>query len=404
MNAGTARTWNYENQLTSITVGGVTTTNVYDGDGNRVKRTVGSTTTIYINQYYEKTGTEVTTHYYLGGKEIALRKGSTLSYVYQDSLGSTSVTSDSSGGNVSKISYLAYGQTRGTSGPALPTDKKFTGQRLDSDGLYYYGARYYDPSIGRFISADTIVPNPANPQSLNRYSYCINNPLKYIDPTGMRFSSYYSWSIYSNYDPVEDAYQQVINDSNVSTWIKDYMIELHDSDRNIRVEFGDFGGNAVGLSAMEWYTFGQGGNLIHLGTDEDYIGIDTRLQSNLAPILAHECYHIYEGNPGSTIEEEYTAYTAEYFVKKSFPDTWFNIPGALGSDKFLKGIKEQLTKGQGHLQDVYRTMPLRQSHMNQAILAKQALITAQYVDPGWKATIFSYLAPGMLYVRGIPWK
>jgi RHS repeat-associated protein len=58
------------------------------------------------------------------------------------------------------------------------------GQRLDSTGLYYYGARYYDPIIGRFISADTIVPSPANPQSLNRYSYCLNNPLKYVDPTG----------------------------------------------------------------------------------------------------------------------------------------------------------------------------------------------------------------------------
>jgi RHS repeat-associated protein len=65
-----------------------------------------------------------------------------------------------------------------------PTDKKFTGQRLDNTGLYYYNARYYDPSIGRFISADTIVPNPANPQSLNRYSYCRNNPLKYIDSEG----------------------------------------------------------------------------------------------------------------------------------------------------------------------------------------------------------------------------
>jgi RHS repeat-associated protein len=66
----------------------------------------------------------------------------------------------------------------------VPTDKQFTGQRLDGTGLYYYGARYYDPTIGRFISADTIVQNPADPQSLNRYSYVFNNPLKYVDPSG----------------------------------------------------------------------------------------------------------------------------------------------------------------------------------------------------------------------------
>ena len=53
----------------------------------------------------------------------------------------------------------------------VPTDIKFTGQRLDDTGLYYYNARYYDANIGRFISADTIIPNPANPQSFNRYSY-----------------------------------------------------------------------------------------------------------------------------------------------------------------------------------------------------------------------------------------
>ena len=47
-----------------------------------------------------------------------------------------------------------------------------------------YHARYYDPLIGRFISADTIVPKPGDPQSLNRYSYVRNNPLKYTDPSG----------------------------------------------------------------------------------------------------------------------------------------------------------------------------------------------------------------------------
>ena len=63
-------------------------------------------------------------------------------------------------------------------------DMLFTGQRLDETGLYYYNARYYDPTIGRFISADTFAQNFTNPQNLNRYSYVLNNPLRYTDPTG----------------------------------------------------------------------------------------------------------------------------------------------------------------------------------------------------------------------------
>jgi len=59
----------------------------------------------------------------------------------------------------------------------LGTDEKFTGQRLDGTGLYYYNARYYDPTIGRFISPDNVAPNYWNPQDLNRYSYVHNNPL-----------------------------------------------------------------------------------------------------------------------------------------------------------------------------------------------------------------------------------
>ena len=51
-------------------------------------------------------------------------------------------------------------------------------------GLYFYNARYYDPALGRFASADTIVPQPENPQNLNRYSYCGSNPLKYVDSSG----------------------------------------------------------------------------------------------------------------------------------------------------------------------------------------------------------------------------
>jgi RHS repeat-associated protein len=81
------------------------------------------------------------------------------------------------------MKYLPFGVCR-NSPENFPTDKLFTGQRLDGTGLYYYGARYYDAGMGRFISADIIIPHPTNPQSFNRYSYCLNNPLKYVDPSG----------------------------------------------------------------------------------------------------------------------------------------------------------------------------------------------------------------------------
>jgi RHS repeat-associated protein len=52
------------------------------------------------------------------------------------------------------------------------------------EGLSYYNARWYDPKLGRFLSADTIVPGPANPQAFNRYSYVFNNPVRLVDPSG----------------------------------------------------------------------------------------------------------------------------------------------------------------------------------------------------------------------------
>jgi RHS repeat-associated protein len=61
----------------------------------------------------------------------------------------------------------------------------FTGHEMDSElSLINMNARLYSPVLGRFISADTIVPNPGNMQDFNRYAYVNNNPLLYIDPTG----------------------------------------------------------------------------------------------------------------------------------------------------------------------------------------------------------------------------
>lgn len=143
-----------------------------------------------------------------------------------------------------KKSYYPYGdcwQSQGTT----PTDKKFTGQRLDSTGLYYYGARYYDPTIGRFISADTFVPDFVNPQSLNRYSYCLNNPLKYIDPTGLYGetlgapyeSGYFGWTPEEGYlISIGGEWYPITNES-VDTIICDYKESTADT-------WGEFIGDA----------------------------------------------------------------------------------------------------------------------------------------------------------------
>jgi len=91
---------------------------------------------------------------------------------------------NTSGNQVESTNYMPFGGMRAHSGTTT-SNYKFTDQELDAEnGLYNYNARMYDPIIGRFISADPIVPEPYNPQSLNRYSYCLNNPLIYVDPSG----------------------------------------------------------------------------------------------------------------------------------------------------------------------------------------------------------------------------
>ncbi len=174
-----------------------------------------------------------------------------LTYLHGDPLGSASLATNASGTKITDndTRYYPYGATRpGLAGTGLPTDRRFTGQRDETGlGFYDYGARQYDPALGRFLQADSIIlgaasgagggaatlgydshtrltpltvnlgefvaqvnaenqellqfgpfsqwdshtrqehplpMGPANPQALNRYAYVLNNPLQYIDPTG----------------------------------------------------------------------------------------------------------------------------------------------------------------------------------------------------------------------------
>jgi RHS repeat-associated protein len=80
--------------------------------------------------------------------------------------------------------YLPWGETRFTSG-TTPTSYRYTGQRAERGlGLYDYKARFYDPSLGRFIQADSIIPQQQGVQAWDRYAGMGNNPVRFNDPSG----------------------------------------------------------------------------------------------------------------------------------------------------------------------------------------------------------------------------
>jgi RHS repeat-associated protein len=175
-----------ESRLVSV-IGGVTASFVYDGDGNRVKGTISGVITTYIANYFEWSGSTSTmkSYYYAGSTRVAMRTGSTtLNYLVADHLGSTVITTDGNGARIAEIRYFPWGKERYTSG-TTPTTFRFTGQRLEgSFGLYYYNSRWFDPTIGRWIQPDTIIPLGQGVQAADRYAYVNNSPVVYNDPSG----------------------------------------------------------------------------------------------------------------------------------------------------------------------------------------------------------------------------
>jgi RHS repeat-associated protein len=191
-------TYNAENRMTGMSGTGVNASFVYDGDGARVQGTVGGATVAYVGAHYEWSSAGNTRYYYAGLVRVAMRRASYavdngVFYLLGDHLGSTSVIANSSGGQHSEQMYKPWGEKRFPTGAsALLTTYRFTGQRQESglgpsggEGLYYYGARWYDLYLGRFVQADTIVPG-VDPKSWDRYSYVLNNPLRWVDPSGYK--------------------------------------------------------------------------------------------------------------------------------------------------------------------------------------------------------------------------
>lgn len=174
------------------TIGIVDATYSYDGEGRRVKKVFGGTTTVFV---YNIMGQLVAEY------SNAQPTNNGTSYLTTDTLGTPRIITgtninNESGGVINRHDYLPFGEEVGAGiggrttgqGYSQPDGvrQNFTGsERDDETGLDFMQARYYANIQGRFMSVDPVVGLLSNPQSLNRYSYGLNNPLKFVDPTGM---------------------------------------------------------------------------------------------------------------------------------------------------------------------------------------------------------------------------
>jgi RHS repeat-associated protein len=120
----------------------------------------------------------------------AVAAGEEVVWIHADHLGSPLALTDLSGNVVRRLRYGVFGELRASvPGPGAdgttPPAEAFNGHRHDAEiGLSHYGARDYAPALGRFLQPDPIVPEPEDPQTLNRYAYVRSDPLNRIDPSG----------------------------------------------------------------------------------------------------------------------------------------------------------------------------------------------------------------------------
>jgi RHS repeat-associated protein len=183
--------YNADNKITEVrdaTTNALIEKYYYDGAGMRVKTVAGNLTTIYVFG-----GGEMVAEYTLNGTPAA---NPTTNYLTTDYLGSPRIITDAHGQIVSRRDLMPFGEEiyAGGAGGRSTTQKygvnegikqKFTGQlRDEAVKLDYFNARSYGFSSGRFMSADNFGGRLSNPQTLNLYVYAINNPMRWVDPTG----------------------------------------------------------------------------------------------------------------------------------------------------------------------------------------------------------------------------
>jgi len=193
----TSYAWDLENRLTSATVNGVTTSFKYDPFGRRVYKSSSAGTTVYVEVYPERSrrdgdnlieelgamGVEVA-HYTQGpgvDEPLAATASGVTSFYEADGLGSITSLTNAAGALANTYTYDSFGNLTGSS-RSVANPYRFTAREFDPEtGLYYYRARYYDQTVGRFISEDPI-RFEGGPDF---YTYVLNDPVDNTDAIGL---------------------------------------------------------------------------------------------------------------------------------------------------------------------------------------------------------------------------
>ncbi|HEV2387693.1 MAG TPA: RHS repeat-associated core domain-containing protein [Candidatus Acidoferrales bacterium] len=196
--------WNSRNQLGGIS-GAASASFAYDPFGRRQGKTINSTNTNFLydglNPIQELSGTTVNANMLTGGVDEYFTRTDALgtSNFLPDALGSTLALADTTGTVQTSYTYQPFGGTT-TQGASNANSYQFTGRENDGDGLYFYRARYYSPTFGRFISEDPLGLRGG----LERYAYAGDGPTLYVDPLGMYCITVWRWT--SNHKSVTKIY------------------------------------------------------------------------------------------------------------------------------------------------------------------------------------------------------
>ena len=257
-----------------LTRGSNTSEFFYGSDGARYKQVKGADTLYYINKFYEVEGNHWRA--YIGDSAmIAQRANETdgttetvIRFMHRDRLGSAVTMTDENGEVTERRRFDPFGKPRAVLGHDLQTpdlrqfgidytviNRGFTDhEHLDDQQLIHMNGRVYDYNVGRFMSVDPFIVDAKNSQAINPYSYVMNNPLGYTDPTGYRAD--------------EDVETVEVN--------KDAQV-YEDANGNQYVDAGDGSGDVIQINSIEVtksngsttnYSFSNGGKLSNVSTTD----------------------------------------------------------------------------------------------------------------------------------------